>query len=103
MTYVKKRTNMEFEFARNLLFQSIYCTALDQDLDMCGLIQQTCGFRELKHMHDSAMNLRRGQYVQWEQKYGAKRLSGSRCRAPRLGPWGRTRLASGRGSRRRPS
>lgn len=59
ITYVDKRTSMELDLARNLTklaqtmrpvlkeesylpFQSIYCTALDQDLEMCASTQATC-------------------------------------------------------------
>ena len=59
MTFVEKRTSLEMEWAKNLTrlaqtmrpvlkeesylpFQSIYCTALDQDLEMCATTQSTC-------------------------------------------------------------
>jgi len=60
MCYVEKRTTLQLDLARNLTklvqtcrpllkeesylpFQSIYCTALDQDLEMCTSIQTSCG------------------------------------------------------------
>lgn len=59
LTYVDKRTNLDLEYARNLTklahtmrpllkeesylpFQSIYCTGLDQDLEMGASMQATC-------------------------------------------------------------
>ena len=59
MNYVEKRTNLELERARGLAklaqstrpilteeshlpFQSIYCTAIDQELEMCASTQETC-------------------------------------------------------------
>ena len=56
MTFVEKRTSLELEWAKGLTrlaqtmrpvlkeesylpFQSIYCTALDQDLEMCATTQ----------------------------------------------------------------
>ena len=56
MNFVEKRTSLEMEWAKNLTrlaqtmrpilkeesylpFQSIYCTALDQDLEMCATTQ----------------------------------------------------------------
>ena len=59
MTFVDKRTSLELEWAKGLTrlaqtmrpllkeesylpFQSIYCTALDQDLEMCATTQSTC-------------------------------------------------------------
>ena len=56
MTFVEKRTSLELEWARGLTklaqamrpvlkeesylpFQSIFCTALDQDLEMCETTQ----------------------------------------------------------------
>ncbi|XP_040576906.1 rho GTPase-activating protein 45 [Lepeophtheirus salmonis] len=107
MTYIEKRTTYEMEFARNITklaqtmrpvlkeesylpFQSIYCTALDQDLEMCSRIQTTCRnlqshkfiepltarrsehermrkllkdrwYKELKKMHESVNNLRKAK------------------------------------------
>ena len=60
LNYVEKRTCMQMELAKNLTklvqssrpqlqeeiflpFQSIYCLALDQDLEMCALTQASCG------------------------------------------------------------
>jgi len=60
MCYVEKRTTLQLDLARNLTklvqtcrpllkeesylpFQSIYCTALDQDLEMCTSTQTSCG------------------------------------------------------------
>ena len=60
LNYVEKRTSMQMELAKNLTklvqssrpqlqeeiflpFQSIYCLALDQDLEMCALTQASCG------------------------------------------------------------
>ena len=58
--YVEKRTSLQMELSKNLTklvqtcrpqlqeeiflpFQSIYCLALDQDLEMCALMQASCG------------------------------------------------------------
>ena len=60
LNYVEKRTSAQMELAKNLTklvqssrpqlqeeiflpFQSIYCLALDQDLEMCALTQASCG------------------------------------------------------------
>ena len=60
MSFVEKRTSLELEWARGLTklaqtmrpvlkeesylpFQSIYCTALDQDLEMCATTQVYSG------------------------------------------------------------
>ncbi|XP_042242294.1 rho GTPase-activating protein 45-like isoform X4 [Homarus americanus] len=59
MTYIEKRAQMDLEYARNLTklahtvrpalkeesflpFQSIYCTALDQDIENTSQLSQTC-------------------------------------------------------------
>ena len=59
LSYVERRTNLELEWARNLTklaqnmrpvlkeesylpFQSLYCIALDQDLEMCANTQSMC-------------------------------------------------------------
>jgi hypothetical protein len=63
MTFVEKRTSLELEWAKGLTrlaqtmrpvlkeesylpFQSIYCTALDQDLEMCATTQ-VCDFYKI--------------------------------------------------------
>jgi hypothetical protein len=60
LNYVEKRTAMQMDLSKNLTklvqssrpqlqeeiflpFQSIYCLALDQDLEMCALMQASCG------------------------------------------------------------
>jgi len=60
LNYVEKRTSMQMDLSKNLTklvqtcrpqlqeeiflpFQSIYCLALDQDLEMCALAQASCG------------------------------------------------------------
>ena len=60
INYVEKRISMQLDLAKNLTklvqtsrpqlqeesylpFQSIYCTALDNDLEMCASIQTSCG------------------------------------------------------------
>ena len=60
INYVEKRVGMQLELAKNLTklvqtsrpqlqeesylpFQSIYCTALDNDLELCASIQTSCG------------------------------------------------------------
>lgn len=60
INYVEKRITMQLDLAKNLTklvqtsrpqlqeesylpFQSIYCTALDNDLEMCASIQTSCG------------------------------------------------------------
>ncbi|XP_043189725.1 rho GTPase-activating protein 45-like isoform X3 [Amphibalanus amphitrite] len=109
LTYVEKRTGLEMEYAKNaaklaqtmrcalkedsfLPFQSIYCTALDQDLENSANIQNTCSLlqghkfieplgarrnehersrkqikelwhRELKRMHETVANLRKAKMI----------------------------------------
>ena len=60
INYVEKRIAMQLDLAKNLTklvqtsrpqlqeesylpFQSIYCTALDNDLELCASIQTSCG------------------------------------------------------------
>ena len=60
LNYVEKRTSMQMDLSKNLTklvqtcrpqlqeeiflpFQSIYCLALDQDLESCALMQASCG------------------------------------------------------------
>ena len=60
LNYVDRRTSMQLDLAKSLTklvqtsrpqlqeesflpFQSIYCLALDQDLEMCALMQTSCG------------------------------------------------------------
>ena len=112
-TYVEKKINLELEWARGLTklaqtmrpilkeeshlpFQSIYCTALDLDLEMCASTQATCsllqGFKfmeplfqrrsehvkmrktlkdrwtkELKKMQDTTLNLRKARHLYIER------------------------------------
>lgn len=107
MTYIDKRASLELEYAKNLAklaqslrpvlkeesylpFQSIYCTALDQDIDNSNATQTTCNLlqthkfieplsarksehdrvrkqikeswqREVKRMRDSVNNLRKSR------------------------------------------
>ncbi|XP_037086813.1 rho GTPase-activating protein 29-like [Pollicipes pollicipes] len=109
LSYVEKRTGLEMEYAKNvaklaqtmrcalkedsfLPFQSIYCTALDQDLENSATVQSTCALlqghkfmeplgarrndhersrkqikelwhRELKRMHETVANLRKAKMM----------------------------------------
>eukprot|EP00095_Tigriopus_kingsejongensis_P002199 snap_masked-scaffold966_size75752-processed-gene-0.12 protein:Tk02199 transcript:snap_masked-scaffold966_size75752-processed-gene-0.12-mRNA-1 annotation:"minor histocompatibility protein ha-1" len=114
MSYVEKRTKLDLERARGLTalaqnirpilkeesylpFQSIYCTAVDQDLEMCASTLDICSrlqgnrfveplagrrsehkktrnmlkdrwTRELKLMHDTTSNLQKAQSLFVERK-----------------------------------
>lgn len=121
ISYVEKRTGMQLDFAKNLTklvqtcrpqlqeesylpFQSIYCTALDNDLELCASMQTSCGLlqgykfleplqsrraehekvrkslkdswhKELKRMHDEVDKLRKAR-----SSYIARHQDWERCR-----------------------
>ena len=73
MTFVEKRTSLELEWAKGLTrlaqtmrpvlkeesylpFQSIYCTALDQDLEMCATTQ-VWDFYKITNPHSETLQL----------------------------------------------
>ena len=68
INYVEKRIAMQLDLAKNLTklvqtsrpqlqeesylpFQSIYCTALDNDLELCASIQTSCGLLQGYKVH----------------------------------------------------
>merc|ERR1719242_2159096 len=121
INYVEKRISMQLDLAKNLTklvqtsrpqlqeeshlpFQSIYCTALDNDLELCASIQTSCGLlqgykfleplqsrraehekmrknlkdwwhKELKRMHDEVDRLRKARTV-----YIQRQQEWERCR-----------------------
>jgi len=121
ISYVEKRVGMQLDLAKNLTklvqtcrpqlqeesylpFQSIYCTALDNDLELCASVQTSCGLlqgykfleplqsrraehekvrknlkewwhKELKRMHDEVDRLRKARTV-----YIQRHQEWERCR-----------------------
>jgi len=121
ISYVEKRVGMQLDLAKNLTklvqtcrpqlqeesylpFQSIYCTALDNDLELCASVQTSCGLlqgykfleplqsrraehekvrkslkdwwhKELKRMHDEVDKLRKARTL-----YIQRHQEWERCR-----------------------
>ncbi|XP_076321637.1 rho GTPase-activating protein 45-like isoform X2 [Tachypleus tridentatus] len=127
MTYIDKRANLEADHARNLAklaqsmrpilqeesflpFQSVYCTALDQDFENSNTCFSTCALlqghkfieplsgrrnehekarkqikdkwqRELKRMHEAISNLRKAKSLYYQRQQEYEKAKGSALKA----------------------